>query len=747
LIIAVIVLSVFFGFHVPDLKMEDDESTWFPKHDPVLEVYQEFKDNFTGEFVVVGYETGEPFSQSELSYLNYLTEKLEQLPYIEEVISLTSVEDIVGTEEGMEITSLVENKNDYNINKDYVTQRIAINPFINGNLLSQDKRVLGIVILTDLPTEHEKPLTLMSEELYNNIHKILSEEQEKTGRQFYLGGDIVTDNEIAEIMNRDMNKFFPISLLIVGIVLFFIFKNFFCILFPLVTVFLGLVWTLGLKTLFNSPITPVSTTLYALITVIGVADSIHLISHYRLELPTLKNKKEALMETYKRAGKPCLFTSLTTALGFTSLSISQIPSIRELGLFAAFGIMSVFLLSMIIVPIGLQITKLPNNKNRNTVKEKSMFKSIAEINMRYPGIILILGVFIVIITGLGVPHIQVEGSMLEYLKQNTRLRRDAEFFDNTLSGISSSELIIRGEDDDFKTPEVLRKIEQLQIEIINHPKVSISYSIVDYVKFINRALNNGLQAYHRIPDTKEAIAQSLLLYEMSGGTEIENYATIDYDMVRISMRTRKMNEKERKDLIQKIQSYTDKNFPQFSTEITGLDHLVRNVTDRITLTQVYSLSLAFTVILVLMLLLFGLRGGSVSILPNIFPIVFVLGLMGYARFYLNIATAIIASIAIGIVVDDTIHYFSHFKHEYETTGDRNKAMMISLNNVGRALFYTSLTLVLGFTVFLFSDTSILMDFGLLSIIAIITALLGDLFIGPVLLTKLNVFKSNKMNHL
>ena len=141
-----------------------------------------------------------------------------------------------------------------------------------------------------------------------------------------------------------------------------------------------------------------------------------------------------------------------------------------------------------------------------------------------------------------------------------------------------------------------------------------------------------------------------------------------------------------------------------------------------------------------MIILFGLKGGLVSILPNIFPIVFVLGLMGHAGFSLNMATAIIASIAIGIVVDDTIHYFSHFRYEFGETGEREQAMTRALQKVGKALCFTSVILVLGFVIFLSSESAILIDYGVLSSVAVISALVGDLFIGPVLLSRLSVFK-------
>ena len=742
LIIVILIITVICFFYIPDMGMEDDETTWFRKGDPVLKSYNEFLETFGGEFVLVAYRTDNPFIETEIAYLSHLSLLLEEVPFISEVTSLTSVDDIVGTEEGLEIKPLIEDKLLSDELIPSLKQRIELNPFFKGNLISNDYRTVGIVLSLDIPEEDEKTHSEISKEIVTSTREILHKEHEKTGRRFYLGGSIITDTEVSLIMEKDTNKFFPLSMLLVAVLLFLVFRNIYSVLFPLITVFLALVWTLGLKGMVNSPITPISTTLYALITVIGIANSIHLISHYRIEISKFSNRKQALLETYRRAGKPCLFTSLTTAVGFGSLSISSIPAIRNMGIFASFGIMSAFILSMILVPVGLLLAKA----KPKVVKKEShrvmgiILERIGRFNLKYPKIVMIFTFLIILVMLIGISRIRVEGSMMEYLKKGTRLREDAEFLDAELGGISSIEIIIRGEVDSFKNPVILRKIENLKKLVENYPKVARSYSLIDYVKLINRALNNDDKKYFCIPETQAEVAQSLLLYEMSGGTEIEDFVTIDYDMARISMRTNQMNEKERKLLLEIIKSYADSNFDQFNTEITGMDNLVHKVTERIVFTQIQSLGLAFLVILGLMLLLFGFRGGLVSILPNIFPVVFVLGLMGYARFYLNIATAIIASIAIGIVVDDTIHYFSHFRHEYKITGDREKAMKNALAKVGRALSFTSLILALGFSIFLLSDTRILIDFGILSSTAVITALLGDLFIGPVLLSKLNVFK-------
>lgn len=734
LIIAILAITALFSLHLPDLRLRDDETTWFPKGDPTLELYNAFEETFTSpEFALVAYQSDNPFEKREMDYLSYLSEELEKVPYVDKVLSLTTVDDIVGTEEGLEVKPLIETEGGLAALK----QRIERNPFIKGNLISSEGKTLGLIL--EILREGDKPDSEISEEFTSRIKEVLSKEHKATGRRFYLGGVSITDAEVNMMVESDIQRFFPITLLLTALILLVVFKNPACIFFPLLAVLLSLEWTLGLKGMLNSPITPISTTLFALITVIGIANSVHLISHYRIELPRLKDRRRALLETYERAGRPCLFTSLTTAVGFGSLLTSPIPSIRNLGLFAGFGIMCAFILSMILVPLGLRLTQIRNPGSNTMDFMGRMLAWIGRFNLKNIRGILILSLSVILVMGIGIPRIHMEGTMLEYFKKKSRLRKETEFLDQKLAGTSSVEVIIHADPDAFKEPTVLKKIEGLQRTIESHPKVSVSYSLVDYLKLINRALNNEDQTYFRIPETRGAVAQSLLLYESSGGTNIEDYVTVDYDMARISIRTKQMRKGEREELIERIKRYVDQNLGDYKVDITGWDSLVHKVTRRIVLTQIQSLGLALGVILGLMLLLFGLRGGVISIVPNILPIVFVLGLMGHAGFDLNIATAIITSIAMGIVVDDTIHYFSHFRHEFKLTRDRKQAMLNALQKVGRAMCFTTLILVLGFTVFLLSETSILADYGVLSSIAVITALLGDLFLGPVLLTRLKVF--------
>lgn len=719
--------------------MSEDVSTWFNEDDSVLVEYRDFQDNFNeSQFLVVAYEWDIPFSGSEMSYLSLLTDSLAELPHIQETLSLTTVENISGTEYGLEIGALFDDE----LPVSEVKDRVRRHPFIYGNLISKDFRIVAVMLILEQNDDKTKSLSEFNQEVDTSLRNLLSVETARTGRQFHLGGELINNAAIEAMMERDIRLFFPLSMVISAIFLSLIFHNITATLSPLLTVFLALIWVIGLKGCCESPITPVSTTLFALINIIGMANSVHLISQFRQEYAQRPDRKAAILAGLTKAGAPCFFTSLTTAIGFGSLVTSSIPGISDLGIFAAIGIMSSYFLSIILIPIGL--LRFPPPKSDPVTKRgkltHTLLNKIADLDERHPVWILSFFSIIVLLMAVGIPRIRIEGSIIEYLKPDTRLYRDTQFLDRHLAGVSSTEIVIEGAPDCFKNPDLVTKIEAFQQEIASHPQVSVSYSVTDYLKMIYRALNSEDEIYYRIPGTRDAVAQCLLIYEFSGGTEIEKYISNDYSMARISIITKQMNDQESNRLFTLIDDFFDDHLAEHRVRITGFDYLVNQLTRRIVATQITSLRTALAIILLLMLIIFGLRLGLLSLLPNVFPVVFILGLMGWAGFRLNMATAIIASIAIGIVVDDTIHFFTHFKYEYRKTGDIHRAMRAALTGVGQALIFASLILITGFLIFILSDTRILMDFGILASIAIFTALLGDLFIGPVLLSSIDVLR-------
>jgi len=743
ILIGILILTILALPFIPTLEMKEDETTWFPANDSILTIYRNFKDSFeASEFVIIAYSWKNPFSPEEVQYLTDLSDTLSQIPNIREVISLANVEDIIGTSEGLEVKNLLPTENSKPLDIAAIKSRIKQNPFVYGNLIARDFNTVAIMLIQERNTDASGYSSEYNRAINDSINNIIKKETVRTGYHFHIGGQMITDTEISFLMQRDIQIFFPLSMLISAIFLILIFRNAVSIIFPLLTVFISLIWVIGLKGFLNSPITPVSTTLFALITIIGLANSIHLISQFRIEYANLRDKHQAVIAALKKAGSPCFFTSLTTAVGFGSLITSPIPAIYDLGVFAAFGIMISFLLSILLIPISLLWLRPGSlvSFQREPAAVKHLLTKIAKINEHYRWSVILVFSALTIIMAAGIPRIQIEGSMVEYLKPKTRLYQDTRFLDNRLSGVSNTEIIISGMEDTFKNPGVLSEIEALQIQLAAVPQVSISYSMVDYLKMINRTLNSEDPKYYTIPETPEGIAQCLLMYEISGGSEIEKYVTADYAAARISVITKQTNESQNRHLFRTINSFLKTHLTGLHIQVTGIDFLVNRITQRIIITQANSLRTAFIIILILMLLIFGIKLGLLSILPNIFPVVFFLGLMGWANFRLNMATAIIASVAIGIVVDDTIHYFTHFRHEYRLSRDIHIAMRTALIKVGRALVFTSLVLATGFLIFIFSQTRILLDFGILSSIAVFTALLGDLFIGPVLLSTFDVMR-------
>jgi len=730
--------SVLFVLALGDLSMEEDETTWFPEGDPALVAYDRFESRFESEeFIVVAYEWQEPFSPEAIDDLRALTERLErEVPYVSEALSLATVDDIVGTEEALEIRPLIRDDEEPDLAR--IRERIAINPFIGGNLISEDEKVVAVVLQIERP--NESIYDLVSTEISRAVRGVLDEVTATTGVRFFEGGSALTEREVEQLLGQDIRLFFPVALVLTGALLFLFFRHLPSVLLPLVTVVLSLEWTLGLKSLLKSPITPVSTTLFALITVIGVASSVHLISQYWIERARNLGRTETLLETYRRAGRPCFLTAATTAVGFGSLAVSGIPAIRQLGLFAAFGIMTAFAMAMVIVPLGLDWTSHRRARLPRNLGLERILAGIGRFNIAHTWGVVIATAAVIVGMSFGILMIESEGSMVDYFRKGSSVRESIGFLDERMSGASTTEVMLSGSRDAFKEPGVLEAMDELAHIAEEHPGVAAVYSLADTVKLINRALHADQKAYFRIPESRSAVAQSIVLYEFSGGGSLRDYVGGDYASARVSIRTRQMENEARGALLEDVRGYADRAFPDLTVEITGMDQLVNTVNTRIVTTQVRSFGLAVLVITAMMILVFGWRAGLLSIVPNVLPIVFVLGLMGYAGFGLNIATAIIASIAIGIVVDDTIHFFSHFRDELAVSGDRRQAMMVALTKVGKALCFATAILAGGFAVFLFARLGILASYGILSGTAVIAALAGDLLIGPALLAKVPAFR-------
>ncbi|MFW6056138.1 MAG: efflux RND transporter permease subunit [Chloroflexota bacterium] len=708
------------------LETREDESTWMDEDDRARVDYDRFRELFGPDrFIVVAYETPDAFSRSEIEYLDYLSMRLDGLPHISEVTSLTTLDENVATRFGTVTREFLRCADApcTERQRNELENRISDNPFVDGILISGDRHMLAIVLKVESTLDGETYRSIT-----DALQASLDYETRLTGKHFYYGGGPVYDAKINAIMERDVKVFTPLVLLLSGVVLYVLFRSWRSTALTLLAVVLAMIWTFGLKAITASPVTPVSTTLVALIIIIGVANSVHFISHYRLELTRSNSTGEAMLHTFSRAGPPCFLTSLTTAIGFASLIISDIPLIRHLGMYAGFGIMSAFALTIVLLPAGLRGVKIgaATSKGRSRI-----WSSTGSFVVQHSRLVIIGWLVVAALVALGTLKLQVEPSMVEYLKPASPVRQAADVIDERLAGSSSIELLLEGPPGSFKDASVLREIDRLQNSIENRAHVAQSTSPVDFI----RQMNGG-----RIPESDTATERAFTYLTQSDIDGFEEYYVAGgVDSFRVSLRTKQMQLAERESIIGEVQEFAHENLSGFSLTVTGGEGLVNEITVDVVRTQVLSVVIAVAVILALMLLFFGPRGAMAAILPNVTPIIILFGVMGLAGFKLNIATITVAAICIGLVVDDTIHYFSHFRRIVAQTGDPDTAAVEALHEVGTALAFTSFTLAVGFCVFTLSESAFLVQFGVLAMIALVTAFGADITMGPAILSRYSVF--------
>ncbi|HNZ71689.1 MAG TPA: MMPL family transporter [Prolixibacteraceae bacterium] len=742
LLIIILLLTVGFSLKLGKVEMHEDEETFISPSDSVMIKYREFQKKFeTDEGVVVAFESPNLFSKSEIQYLSSLHKKLEQLPGVTEVTSLINADKVTGVADGIEINSIIDTTMlDDKLLMD-AKLSIANDPMFEGVYLSSDHKVASIIVT--IPGVFDGGTDSLNKAFYTELVALVNNEKDINNRDLHIGGDLVTDAAIGVLMDRDMAVLFPISLLFCALVLFISFRKLVTTLVPLIPVLLAIVWVLGLKGWTGIPMTPISITLFPLIMVIGLANSIHIISHYRKIRPQSPNSIEAMKETLSRVIKPSFMAAFTTAIGFGSLVVSNVIGISQMGFFAAFGIMAAYFLSFIIIPSVLVSSNIFSNEKLVEKNSKAMDWTLHKINwlnQNHTWKIVLAFILVFVVMAMYIPRIKVEGSMASFAKEKTKLRNDIRFLDERLSGINSYELIISGEENAFKNPEILRKIDKIEMELVQNPDVLKVFGVSNLVKIINKALNSDKQEFFRVPETGQEVAQYLFLYEISGGDELSSFVNEDYSTARITIRTKQMSNEKQKVFIENLHQITSSQLGTLKTEVSGFGMLMSHINDNLIETQIESIIMALGIILALMFVMFGWKGGFLSILPNIFPIVFFLGLMGIIGIDLNMATSIIASVTIGIVVDDTIHIFFRQREEMKELDSPLQAITTSLLKIGAAMCVTSLLLVIGFGILSISASKFIADFGLLSASAIAAALLADLFISPILLEKAKLFQ-------
>ena len=575
-----------------------------------------------------------------------------------------------------------------------------------------------------------------------------------------------------DVIVEEIGLVSALSIVLIAVVLWILFRSFSAVVWPLVIIIVTLLWVVGLIGWTVETMSMMLNIIIFLVLAIGVADTVHILSGYLFFRNHGESHEEALRSVFRKTALACMLTSITTMIGMFSLLLVPIKPIQSFGLFSGIGVFIAFLLTVFVLPLMLDLwSPYAKNPKASLTKKKhrldndgqrmhfvqSILRKVEPLSYRFPLAVTLSFVLAAVILAYGMTKVKIDTNMVNIIKEGQPMRTTYNLVDRFMGGSGSAEILVNtGKIDGLKDPRILNAMDDLQIFVKNEfpHLVTKSTSLVNISKDSFKALNEGQDSMYVIPDDPGILANTLFMFNNANPKERRRMVTDDYSLGRISVNLRNSGSQEYNDMIFRIHNFADRRFaelksdyPKLKVRVTGTLAMLSQMTDYISWSQVRSFGLALIVISLLLLLVFSsYRAGMVALLPNIFPVLTIFGIMGYLEISLDTDTLLVAPITIGIAVDDTIHFLTNYRAEVSKHGNIKEGIIKTFRETGQAITFTSIILSVGFLIFLMSSHQGLSNFGIMSAIAFFTALLADLFLLPSMCLLFNVrFKSETAN--
>lgn len=717
----------------PDFTLEQ----FYPKNDPDVEYFQWFKEEFEPDdnIFMIGFQRDDLWTNVQVwRDIEELSSCFEDIEGVTEVTSLTRWEDIRGEEGELIVERLTEELPESLEELAGLRERVLADPLLRQFLISADGKTTVIFVEIDSQSQtYESRAAVM--------RALESIAGEYTDYDFHYSGVPYIRNSYVDLMQAEQLRGNAVVAPLAFIFLFLAFRNVRGVLLPLAVIMMSVIWAVGWMGLFTVNFDMMTTIMPSILIVVGLADSIHLMLKYHEERDSGKDRRTALRATIEKLGMATFMTSLTTAVGFAALISASIVPMRNFGTFTALGVIGAFVISIIFLTLTMMYLK-PLRKDRGKAPKTGLVEQWLQhcqrVTEERPLLILAAGAAVIVTVALGILRIDIDTHMIEDVSEKSQVIQDLRFFESEMSGVVTLEVVLSGsEEGAAKSQGMLSAADKLEgyLSGIEGVKSVISPALI--IKDLNQAMHEGDPAYCVIPESRELIAQYLLLASLSGKDPFENYITYDERRCRVTARMLDVGSKRTEAILSDLETFIQDNIPsEYDVRVTGTTRLIMSVNRQVSYDLVSSLALAFIIVSILMALLFrSLRWVVLSLIPNVVPLLIIAGTMGYLGIRLRSTTAAVFSVAFGIAVDDTIHFLSRLKLEMNEGYTLEEATQHSLLHTGKAIVFTSLLLIAGFGSLMISDFRSSFEFGLLSTLTILSALLADLYLLPVLIRK------------
>ncbi len=748
-LIGILLITAFMAYQAIDVSISYKLAQMLPKTDPANITYQNFKETYgnDGNVMFIGVQHEDVYQLDFFNDWYDLTYDILETKGVQQVLSLGRIYHLTRNDSlrKFDFKPISTKKPGTQQELDSIKQVIFDQPLFENMLFNRENNSTIMMVTLDKKLLNDKKRVALIERIKERTEQF----SEKYSTPLHYSGLPYIRTITSEKIKNELNYFILLAMLVASIALFLFFRSFKAVIFPMLVVIISVTWVMGTMVLLGYKITILTGILPPLLIIIGVENAIFLLNKYHHEYKSHGNKIKALSRMVQRVGNATLLTNLTTAVGFAAFIATGNRILVEFGIVAAINIMAVFVLSIFLIPIFFSYLAPPNykhikhldNKVTNVIIDRILWMVLRHRNTVY----IITGVA-VIIAVFGVMQLKTTGRLVDDISEKDKLYKDMIFMQEQVNGILPFEITI-----DTKKPRgvmrlsTLQKIDRLQDTLATYPEFSKPLSVAEVAKAAKQAFYNGNAAYYSLPNFQEKNFIMSYLPEMSSPkgqrTIIDSFVDSTLQKTRISVQMANIGTNRIQEIKEDLQPKINAIFPneKYDVQLTGTTVVYLKGTDYMVRNLLQSLLLALGVIALIMALLFtsGKMVG-VSLIPNLLPQLLTAALMGFLAISIKPSTILIFSIALGISVDNAIHFLSRYRMELKHHGWNIRiAVVNALRETSYSMVYSSIVLFFGFAIFTLSSFGGTEAMGYLVSFTLLIAVLSNLFVLPSLILTLD----------
>ncbi|HAS6347481.1 TPA: MMPL family transporter [Vibrio vulnificus] len=715
--------NIFFDGSNTQLQAFDEIQTTFAKTDNIA--------------LVLAPKSGDVFDQRTLTQIQEMTEQAWQVPYSSRVDSLANYQHTEAVDDDLLVEDLLYQSYPLTAERIAKVRTIAMSePLLVNALVSEKGDVAVINITMQMPGVNE---TAEVNEVVAYVEQMLSHYRAQyPDVTIYKAGIIAMNHSFAMAAQNDSATLVPTMLLVILVFLTLMLRSFLSVLATLVVIIGAIVATLGIVGWAGMFLHVASVNVPTLIMTLAVADCVHVIASMRHFMRQGMPKSQAIQRSVTLNFVPIIITSVTTAIGFLMMNMSDSPVLRDFGNLSALGVMIACVLSVSLLPALLNLLPVRFSA-KQAAKSSDIMDKLADLVVHRRNVLLPLSIVVIAGSAALIPYNKVNDESVKYFDTSSEFRQAADFMEQRISGMTTMSIAIKThQSQGIASPEFLAVLGEFTRWLREQPETDHVASLSDIYKRLNKNMHGDDNAYYALPAERELAAQYLLLYEMSlpFGLDLNNQVNVDKSSVKLQLTVKNLGSVELVALEERIYQWFASHAPRYQVVASSPSLMFAHIGE----TNMASMlsTLPITLILISALMIFALRSwrlGVISLVPNIAPAVIGFGLWALISGEINLGLSVVVTLTLGIVVDDAVHFLAKYQHARKAGQNSEQAVRYAFHTVGRALWITTVVLVAGFSVLAMSQFRLNSDMGQLSAIVIFVALVIDFVLLPSLLMR------------